>query len=267
MSTVIEPFIQTASASAGNLLEFDFSELQLNTGGPLILKTTPGYEAAQLGDLFSSQSRFDVSREATDVRLNSVRDLQPSLITATYIGREGTSVLGGNINQHAYQMGRGSLALAGSFGRHLPISNTKIAGSIYTLSAGISVVSGLIETLIAKTGSLESQIVRLDDSFEFKDRNTVVSFLRENPLLVDLLFETRQKISHYFGPETRSALEVFTDPDDGDDHRLFALILTTFPSDEALSRLEQLDQEWWIQQPYEAKRLMNVDVEYVDDSV
>ena len=92
--------------------------------------------------------------------------------------------------------------------------------------------------------------------------------MKYNPQLVDVLFEARTKFDAYFSADTRSSLEVFIDPED--DHsapRLFALILTALPSDEASARLDRLDEDWWLDQPYEVKRLMNIDVEYVNGSV
>lgn len=104
--------------------------------------------------------------------------------------------------------------------------------------------------------------------FSFEDSVAVSDFLKQNTQLVRVLFEARPKFDSYFGPETRSSLEVFIDPeDDRANPKLFALILTTLPSSEASTRLQQLDEDWWLDQPYEVRRLMNIDVEYVDASV
>lgn len=120
---------------------------------------------------------------------------------------------------------------------------------------------------LSKSQTSESQLEELTAYFHFRKCEMVVGFLQENPFLIDLLFETRQKIDEYFGAETRSALEIFSDPEDVYDRKLFVLILTNRSSDKASAYLDQMDQEWWLDQPYEAKSLMNIDVEYVDGSV
>ena len=108
----------------------------------------------------------------------------------------------------------------------------------------------------------------LTSRFSLGDSGSVIHFLEQNPFLTGVLLEVREKLDHYFGAETRSSLEVFTDPEDNhSDPKLFALILTTLPSDQASTLLDRLDQEWWLDQPYEVKRLLNIDVEYVDGTV
>src|SRR3989442_6843570 len=109
---------------------------------------------------------------------------------------------------------------------------------------------------------------RLSVHFGFKNSGNVIQFLERNLFLVDVLIEARKKVDQHFGSDTLTSLEVFTDPEeDQSDPMLFVLILTPFHSDDASGRLERLDQEWWLNQPYEAKRAMNIDLEYVDGGV
>ncbi len=111
---------------------------------------------------------------------------------------------------------------------------------------------------------VRSSTEQLSQYFTIKDSAAVSRFLRQNTQLVNVLFEARTKFDSYFDTNIRLSLEVFIDPED--DHanpKLFALILTTLSSSEASIRLAQLDQDWWLNQPYEVRRLMNIDVEYV----
>lgn len=111
-------------------------------------------------------------------------------------------------------------------------------------------------------------IERLSAYFYFKNSQIVVQFLEQHRFLIEVLFGVREKFVQYFGSDSRTSLEVFTDPDDeNSDSKLFALILTSLHSSEASARLDQLDQEWWLEQPYEVKRAMNLDIDYVDDSL
>ena len=109
---------------------------------------------------------------------------------------------------------------------------------------------------------------RLSVHFGFKNRRIVNQVLERNLFLVDVLIEARKKIDHYFGSDTLTSVEGFTDPeDDHSDPTLFVLILTALDSDDASTRLERLDQEWWLGQPYQVKRAMNIDLEYADGGV
>jgi len=109
---------------------------------------------------------------------------------------------------------------------------------------------------------------RLSPYFSVKNGRDVSRFLEENLFLVNVLLDVRTKFDEYFGAECRSVLEVFVDPEEDQSRpKLFALILAAPSSGEASTLLDRLDQEWWLDQPYEVRRLMNIDVEYVDGSV
>lgn len=109
---------------------------------------------------------------------------------------------------------------------------------------------------------------RLLPYFSVKNGRDVSRFLEENPFLVNVLLDVRTKFDEYFGADSRSVLEVFVDPEeDQSSPKLFALTLAAPSSDKVSASLDRLDQEWWLDQPYEIRRLMNIDVEYVDGSV
>jgi hypothetical protein len=114
----------------------------------------------------------------------------------------------------------------------------------------------------------EYELRQLGDRFFFKNIRAVTEFLELHRSLTKVLFDVRQKVDQHFGPDTQTNLELFIDPeDDTEDSKLFALILTALPSREASARLDQLDQEWWLEQPYEVKCAMNIDIQYIDGSV
>jgi len=108
----------------------------------------------------------------------------------------------------------------------------------------------------------------LSEHFYFENSQSVCQFLRQHSSLVPVLFQVRKKVDQYFGIEALTNLELLIDPEDNPSNpTLFALILTTLPANEATTRLEQLDDEWWLDQPHEVRRLMNIDVEYVNGRV
>lgn len=109
----------------------------------------------------------------------------------------------------------------------------------------------------------EILIEQLAKDYQFKDSAEVRAFLNSNAFLISLLKEANRKIKSQFGYDTAIALEVFTDPDSDDGQKLFALIFTALSADEALERLERLDQEWWLDASARAKGRLNIDVEYI----
>ncbi len=71
-------------------------------------------------------------------------------------------------------------------------------------------------------------------------------FLAAHPFLEPLLVETYDKIGNYFGPQPEVVLEVVADPEADDDRELFTFIRTSLPPQEALEKLDQLDENWWL---------------------
>jgi hypothetical protein len=111
---------------------------------------------------------------------------------------------------------------------------------------------------------IEEQLHQLSAKYYFRDSKSVRQFLTDHRSLIPMLFEIRQKFDHYFGSESLSDLEVFTDPeDDGHSQKLFALVLTKLPPRAAVPRLDQLDRDWWLRQPYEVRSAMNIDLKYI----
>lgn len=120
------------------------------------------------------------------------------------------------------------------------------------------------ESLAASSeATKEIEIERLAKDYQFKDYAAVRSFLNSHSDLLLLLRAAHHKIKTLFGYDTEIALEVFTDPDSDDSHKLFALIYTALPVDEALAQLDRLDQEWWLDAATRANGLLNLDVEYI----
>ncbi len=119
--------------------------------------------------------------------------------------------------------------------------------------------------VIRRQDPREETLQRIADKFSLKGRESVCRFLKHHWFLVSILFDVRKKVDEYFGIDTRSALELFTDPeDDNSTTKLFALILTSLSSNDASTRLDRLDEEWWLSQPPEVRRVLNIDVDYID---
>ncbi len=98
--------------------------------------------------------------------------------------------------------------------------------------------------------------------YDFRRPREVSTFLQAHPFLLPLLVEAHEKIAEYFEPSTKPILEVITDPESEDGRELFVLVPTHDTPEEALSRLERLDQEWWLDVLPQALGKMTIDVEY-----
>jgi hypothetical protein len=77
--------------------------------------------------------------------------------------------------------------------------------------------------------------------------NEVIEFLSRHSSLVEILEEAPRQIHRHFGDGTSSLiLEVIQDPDAEGDEELILFIQTKLPVDQALQRLDRLDDMWWL---------------------
>ncbi|MHC1635778.1 MAG: hypothetical protein ACXQTS_04025 [Candidatus Methanospirareceae archaeon] len=105
----------------------------------------------------------------------------------------------------------------------------------------------------------EMELGILERLYTFRRKSEVVNFLVNNPLLISFLQEAYEHIRDYF-KESQVALEVITDPETGD-QELVIFICTNLPPDEVYKKLEQLDEEWWLDAPASAREKLCIEVE------
>jgi hypothetical protein len=97
---------------------------------------------------------------------------------------------------------------------------------------------------------------QLEEVYALRDAAAVRHFLRLRsgqvlhacPQLVEVLVEARVYLQRCFGPDPQVALEVVSDPEAESVDELFAYIVTSLPVDEALARLDRLDEDWFLDQ-------------------
>jgi hypothetical protein len=111
--------------------------------------------------------------------------------------------------------------------------------------------------------TIEPALQSLEQFYTFRRPEEVMEFMRAHPFLVPLLEEVRGQIAQYFGLTPEVILEVVTDPEAENDLDLFAFIRTSLPPDEALSKLDRLDQEWWLDRVDHAEGKLCIDVEFL----
>ena len=113
-----------------------------------------------------------------------------------------------------------------------------------------------------KTAELDLR--RLERMYGFRNRQDVISFIRERPHLAPLLLEAKARIEEHFGKGVPVVLEVSVDPEaDREDSELFACIQTHLPVDEAHERMEHLDKDWALSAFVESAGDFCVDMEFV----
>lgn len=105
-----------------------------------------------------------------------------------------------------------------------------------------------------------SQIRRI---YGFRGEAEAVRFLRMHPALIDLLLEAPPHVERYFGANPEVVLEVVVDPEANDSEELFANIRTSLPVEEALERLDQLDEGWFLAQLERTDGRFNFNLEFV----
>jgi hypothetical protein len=107
----------------------------------------------------------------------------------------------------------------------------------------------------------QTEIGLLERLYTFRKREEVLWFLERYPFLVSLLLEAHYEIEKYFS-HSQICLEVVTDPEAMDDYQLAVFIVTKLGPDEAVDRLEQFDEGWWLDVLDQAQGMLCIDVEF-----
>ena len=99
---------------------------------------------------------------------------------------------------------------------------------------------------------------KVAEVFTFRNEPAVRAFLQTCPYLIEDILEAYPHLVKHFGPSPQVMLEVVKDPESEEDsEQLFAYILNSLPADEALERLDKLDEEWFLGQFDRVGKLFN----------
>ena len=110
----------------------------------------------------------------------------------------------------------------------------------------------------------ELELKRLEHIYGFRNRQDVISFIRERPHLVPLLLEAKTRIDKHFGKGVSVFLEVFVDPEDFPALPvLYACIQISLLPEEARQRLNRLDYAWWLDASGKARGQLCITVDLV----
>ena len=121
-------------------------------------------------------------------------------------------------------------------------------------------IQQIVETATAR--NTEPSIKTIEQFYAFRRPLEVSEFLEAHPFLLPLLVEAYDKIVECFGPHPEVILEVVTDPEAMDGRSLFAFIQTSLSPEEALSKLDRLDQEWWLDSSARSENSLCIHVEF-----
>lgn len=108
-----------------------------------------------------------------------------------------------------------------------------------------------------------SDLLSLERHYIFRNRSEVVRFAVNNSFLLQPLHEAYNQIRNYFGESVQAVLEVVADPEFFEDQELVIFIRTDLSPDEALKKLEQIDNAWFLNVPADVRKKLCVTVEFI----
>jgi hypothetical protein len=99
----------------------------------------------------------------------------------------------------------------------------------------------------------------LHDLYEFDFSGEEERFIQNNSHLIPFLIDAKDCIKRICSQAFKAALH-FVKDDEEDFEVLFMVIKTAFSTDENLSLLRKLDDEWWLDVPYSIRKVVSLDV-------
>lgn len=118
-------------------------------------------------------------------------------------------------------------------------------------------------TKVAKTTAAGA--ARSADSYELRNAADFAEYIASHPQLTGFLQASHRELRQLFGPEFRFVLEVVRDPETSAPNAyLFVNIRTAMPMDEAMARLDQFDENWYLDQVNSFGDLVNFNLEFYD---
>jgi len=215
----------------------------------------------------AGQSYFPDLEERIKAEKRAVTESNAALLHGDWGNQSPTDVhagVGVQTPLAAHQLGMASLSaqIATTFGTAFGATSGTTAAWLSGLPSGITTTASPIGQMTNGDNltAFAEAISNLHASFEFRDKNTVISFLYSNPSLIPVLQDAPNNISEYFEDVSSLVLEVVSDPEGPDADRLFLFVQTQLPAELAIERLHQLDDEWWLDAMSDDDK-MTIDIE------
>ena len=130
------------------------------------------------------------------------------------------------------------------------------------LTENVAAVLDPITSTLLDSRKLKTLIGQLENDYRFRNASKVRKYLNVHPQLVGFLLDSHEQLRRYFGAEPDFELEVVRDPEvEPPVDFLFVYICTSMDVDEALGRLEQFDENWYLDKYDEFGALVNFNLE------
>ena len=111
----------------------------------------------------------------------------------------------------------------------------------------------------------QASIPGLASCYELRNSAEVDAYGAKHPQLTGFLFDSYKQLRTYFDAAASFALEVVRDPEiSPPSDFLFVNIRTSMPVDEAMERLEQFDEAWYLDQADAFGELVNFNLEFYE---
>jgi hypothetical protein len=141
-------------------------------------------------------------------------------------------------------------------------------GKMRIFRAGERAVSNLLDARFSEIAGMLEKLARWkaqDDisvHFQFRDAPAVDAFLTGHPRVAAALSELARVLRHVLPSVEAPILRVITDPLDLESQWLQVRLPLAMQPEEALAKIEEVDDAWWMNLAPEISRLVTVDVEY-----
>jgi hypothetical protein len=90
-----------------------------------------------------------------------------------------------------------------------------------------------------------NQIEQLDQYYVFEEKERVISFIEQNPALLDLLLEAPAQIKRFF-PNAPIILRLRPDYDNPGKGELWIYIQNDEDDPDGVDKLKELSEQWWL---------------------
>ena len=111
----------------------------------------------------------------------------------------------------------------------------------------------------------QAPVPGLENGYELRNFAAVAAYVAEHPQLTGFLLDSYGQLRKYFDATASYALEVVSDPEiSPSSDFLFVNIRTSMPVDEAMERLDQFDEAWYLDQVNSFGELVNFNLEFYE---
>lgn len=91
---------------------------------------------------------------------------------------------------------------------------------------------------------IDDELELLSNYYEYREKEEIIYFLMRNFSILKLIREAPLQIQKHFGPYVNLAIEIVSDAEVENFKTLFIYIKTKLDIEEALERLDKIDEEW-----------------------